>query len=151
VAPFLLDFILEPEDEQKKFVRLRWSHRESEEIFDASDLSDGTLRFICLTTLLLQPKLPAVIILDEPELGLHPAALNILAAMMQSVSAQTQIIASTQSVTLANQFGIDDIVVVERKDEASVFRRLEAAALKDWLDEYSVGDLWEKNVIGGNP
>lgn len=151
VAPFLRDFVLDPEDEQGKFIRLRWSHRGSEEVFDVADLSDGTLRFICLTTLLLQPKLPDVIILDEPELGLHPAALNILAAMMQSVSAHTQIIASTQSVTLANQFGIDDIVVVERKDEASVFRRLEADALKDWLDEYSVGDLWEKNVIGGNP
>jgi predicted ATPase len=151
VAPFIKDFVLEPEDEANRFVRFRWSHTSAERIFDVSDLSDGTLRFICLTTLLLQPSLPAIIIIDEPELGLHPAALNILAGMIQSVSARTQIIASTQSVTLTNQFGVDDIVVVDRKDEASVFRRLHIAELEGWLGEYSIGDLWEKNVIGGNP
>lgn len=151
VAPFISDFVLEPEDEAGRFLRLRWSHSNSEQIFDISDLSDGTLRFICLTTLLLQPNPPAIVIIDEPELGLHPAALNILAGMIQSVSARTQIIASTQSVTLANQFGVDDIIVVDRKDEASTFRRLDLKELEDWLGEYSIGDLWEKNVIGGNP
>lgn len=151
VAPFINDFVLEPEDEAGRYLRLRWSHRNSEQIFDISDLSDGTLRFICLTTLLLQPNPPPIIIIDEPELGLHPAALNILAAMMQSVSAGTQIIASTQSVTLANQFGVDDIIVVDRNDEASTFHRPDAQTLADWLGEYSIGDLWEKNVIGGNP
>lgn len=153
VAPFFLDFLLEPEKDNNDLIRLRWKHRGSDSIFEASDLSDGTLRFICLTTLLLQPKLPTIILLDEPELGLHPYALSILAGMMRNASNQTQIIASTQSVTLANQFSWRDLIVIDRKDEASSFRKLQESEIKEWLNdfEYGVGDLWEKNVIGGNP
>ncbi|MGV8891432.1 MAG: AAA family ATPase [Burkholderiaceae bacterium] len=152
VAPFFLDFFLEPEDDPE-FIRLRWRHRGSETIFDASDLSDGTLRFICLTTLLLQPNLPTIILLDEPELGLHPYALTILAGMIRNASNQTQIIASTQSVTLANQFSWEDLIVIDRIDESSVFRKLKKEEIEAWIVdyEYGVGDLWEKNIIGGNP
>jgi predicted ATPase len=151
IAPFFLDFVLEPEAENRAQIRLRWRHRGSEETFDASDFSDGTLRFICLATLLLQPKLPTVILLDEPELGLHPYALQILAGMMRKASSKTQIIASTQSVTLANQFSWEDLIVVDRVGDASRFRRLTAAEVAQWLDEYAIGELWEKNILGGTP
>jgi len=153
VAPFFRDFVLTPEGSSGEYVRLRWAHRGSEEIFEASDLSDGTLRFICLVTLLLQPEPPEVIILDEPELGLHPFALRILAGLIRSISARTQIIASTQSVTFANQFVADDIIVVDRVDESTQLRRLQPQELEAWMGDYDygVGDLWEKNIIGGTP
>ncbi len=153
VAPFFRDFVLAEEGNSGEYVRLRWAHRGSEEIFEASDLSDGTLRFICLVTLLLQPEPPEVIILDEPELGLHPFALRILAGLIRSISARTQIIASTQSVTFANQFVADDIIVVDRVDESTQLRRLQPQELEAWMGDYDygVGDLWEKNIIGGTP
>ena len=151
VAPFFLDFVLEPEGKDGKFMRLRWRHRASDTIFDASDFSDGTLRFICLVTLFLQPNMPSLILLDEPELGLHPFALAILAGLIRSVSDTTQVIASTQSVTFANQFAATDIIVVDQIDNASEFSRLDLERLKDWLSEYGVGELWEKNLLGGTP
>ena len=119
--------------------------------FNAYQLSDGTLRFICLATLLLQPNLPQTIIIDEPELGLHPVAVNKLAALIKKASAKTQIIISTQSVNLVDNFGPQDIIVVDRKDNATVFNRLDAESLDVWLKDYSLGEIWEKNVIGGQP
>lgn len=151
VAPFFQEFVLEPQSDNSQAIRLRWRHRGSEDTFDASDFSDGTLRFICLTTLLLQPNLPTIILLDEPELGLHPYALQILAGMMRTASSRTQIVASTQSVTLANQFSWDDLIVVDRVADASSFRRLAAEELEQWLDNYTMGELWEKNILGGTP
>ncbi|MEX8496536.1 AAA family ATPase [Leptothrix ochracea] len=149
VAPFFHDFIfqLEPKDQ----IRLRWKHKGSDEYFDATMLSDGTLRFICLTTLLLQPKLPTILLLDEPELGLHPFAMQLLAGMMRSASESTQIIASTQSVTLANEFGWDDLVVVDQVDNASKFRRLQEQEVAHWLEQYRLGDIWQMNLLGGTP
>lgn len=149
VAPFFQDFIFEPEP--KNMIRLRWKHKGSDDYFDATMLSDGTLRFICLTTLLLQPNLPSMILLDEPELGLHPFAMQLLAGMMRSASTKTQIIASTQSVTLANQFGWQDIVIVDQIENASVFRRLKEPEVKAWLEQYKLGDIWEMNLLGGTP
>lgn len=151
MAPFFLDFVLEPESDNPRQIRLRWRHRGCDDTFDAADFSDGTLRFICLTTLLLQPRLPTIILLDEPELGLHPYALQLLAAMMRTASGQTQIIASTQSVTLANQFSWEDLIVVDLIADASRFRRLNAEELDQWLDDYAIGELWEKNILGGTP
>jgi predicted ATPase len=151
VAPFFQDFILKPEKANPNQIRLRWKHRGTDDYFDANVLSDGTLRFICLTTLLLQPILPTMILLDEPELGLHPYAMQLLAGMMRSVAHQTQIIASSQSVTLANQFEWQDLIIVEQTDNASQFRRLSEPEIKLWLDNYRLGDLWEKNLIGGTP
>ncbi len=151
VAPFFQDFILIPDKNNIDQIRLRWKHKGSDSYFDANSLSDGTLRFICLTTLLLQPYHPTVILLDEPELGLHPYAIHLLAAMIKSASTKTQIIASTQSVTLANQFEWQNIVIVEQKDGASHFSRLEESDVKIWLDDYKMGELWEKNLIRGTP
>lgn len=149
VAPFFHDFDLVPDERDS--IRLRWKHRGTDAYFDASALSDGTLRFMGLTTLLLQPELPNTILLDEPELGLHPYAIQLLAAMMRSASQKTQIIASTQSVTLANEFHWQDLVVVDQHDGESRFRRLERNQVEAWLDAYRLGDLWEKNLLGGTP
>jgi len=151
VAPFFHDFILKPEKTDPDSIRLRWKHRGTDDYFDANAFSDGTLRFICLTTLLHQPVLPLMILLDEPELGLHPYAMQLLAGMMRSVAHKTQIIASSQSVTLANQFEWQDLIIVEQPENASLFRRLNEEQIKVWLDNYRIGELWEKNLIGGTP
>ena len=151
VAPFFDRFNLQPSELNPDKIRLEWLEKGSEAYFNASVLSDGTLRFICMATLLLQPQLPSVILVDEPELGLHPSAISVLANLLQSAAKRTQVLISTQSVTLVNHFEPQDVVVVERKEGQSVFRRLDRADMTSWLDDYGLGDLWEKNVIGGRP
>lgn len=151
VAPFFGDFRLQPSRLNQEKIQLEWQHIGSERYFNAHSFSDGTLRFICLATLLLQPELPATILLDEPELGLHPYAVSILAEMIQSATTKTQIIAGTQSVTLVNQFQLEDIVVIERENEQSQFKKLKSKEMIHWLDDYGLGELWEKNVLGGRP
>jgi predicted ATPase len=151
VAPFFDDFRLRPSPFNEQKIQLEWSERSSDAYFNAHALSDGTLRFICLATLLLQPDLPSLILIDELELGLHPYAIQVLAGLVRSASEKTQVILSTQSVSLVNQFAPEDLVVVDRSDGASVFRRLSAEDTKDWLEGYSLGELWEKNVFGGRP
>ncbi len=154
VAPYFHDFYLEPNPENPNSIRLRWLHAGQEDaIFSASQLSDGTLRFICLATLFLQPEglLPKTIIIDEPELGLHPYAIQLLASMMKSCATKTQVIAATQSVTLLNQFTFEDLIVVDRKDNASVFKRPTKEEADTWMEKYGLGELWEKNWLGGTP
>lgn len=152
IAPFFDKFQLEPLALNKEKIRLEWKHVNSDEYFNANHLSDGILRMICLITLLLQPDPPDTIIIDEPELGLHPSAIHQLAAIFKSVSAEgKQIICSTQSVTLLNQFNPEDIIVVDRENNESKFKRLEEESLDEWLNQYAIGELWEKNVLGGRP
>ena len=152
-APFFGDFVLHPSQFNPDTIQLRWRERGMDMTFGPHVLSDGTLRFICLATLLLQPpdRLPATIILDEPELGLHPYAVALFADMVCSVSEHTQVILATQSVTLVNQFGPEDILVVDRMGGETTFRRFSEEEIATWLDEYGMGDLWEKNVLGGRP
>ena len=151
IAPFFEGFQLEPSRLNPDKIRLEWKEQGSETYFNAHALSDGTLRFMCLATLLLQPTMPAVILLDEPELGLHPAAISLLAALLESTSQKTQILVATQSVTLINQLGPDFVWVVERENRASVFKHLVSAEMSTWLENYSLGELWEKNILGGRP
>lgn len=154
VAPYFHDFYLEPRgNEGGKKVLLRWIHRDHDEPFSANQLSDGTARFICMATLFLQPKMlrPESIILDEPELGLHPAALEVLADIVKATAKENQVICSTQSVTFANQFSPEDFIVVDQEKGASTFKRVDEIDLKDWLEDYSMGDIWSKNIIGGRP
>ncbi len=154
IAPYFADFELEPNEGNTEQIILRWKQKNCDNIFNASQLSDGTLRFICLATLLLQPEKlqPATIIIDEPELGLHPYAVTIFAELVKQLSATKQIILSTQSIELLNEFSPEDIVVVDNIDESSSFRRLEPEELKDWLEEdYSLGELWNKNLLGSTP
>ncbi|MDR0902014.1 MAG: AAA family ATPase, partial [Opitutaceae bacterium] len=128
-----------------------WAEKSNDAYFNATSLSDGTLRFICLAALLLQPDLPPLILLDEPELGLHPAAINLLAALLQSAATKTQIIVATQSVTLVDQFTPAEVWTVDREDNQSMFRHLAKQDLGAWLDGYSLGELWQKNVLGARP
>lgn len=152
VAPFIKDFLLEPMKLNNNLVRLRWIHKEdADSVFDTSQLSDGTLRTICLVTLLLQPDPPATIIIDEPELGLHPYAITLLGSLIKSVSSHQQIILSTQSVSLIDNFEPEDIIVVDYYEKQSHFKRLNSNELNEWLSEYSLGELWVKNVLGGRP
>jgi predicted ATPase len=150
-APFFDDFVLRPTPMNPDRIRLEWKEKASDAYFNASYLSDGTLRFICLSTLLLQPSPPTTILIDEPELGLHPAAIALLASMMKSAATNGQIIVSTQSATLLNHFSPQEVIVVERDQDQSTFRRLEPSVLTEWLEDYSMGELWEKNVLGGRP
>lgn len=152
-APFLEDFILEPSALNEDKIRLEWRHRGSDAYFDASSLSDGTLRFIALATLLLQPKSlrPSVVLLDEPELGLHPHAITLLAALVKQVSVETQVVLATQSSLLLDHFGPEDVLVADRVNGATGFTRLDGKELEEWLCDYSLGQLWEKNELGGRP
>ncbi len=153
VAPFFVDFDLEPAGQNRTDIILNWRHRESDLVFGPHQLSDGTLRAICLISLLQQPQddLPLVIVVDEPELGLHPDALGLVASLFHAVSDHAQVLISTQSSTFVDAFEPEDIVVVERAGEATTFARPDAEKLREWLEDYSLGEVWEKNVIGGGP
>ena len=150
ILPFFDDFILEPIGDS---ILLQWREPGSDLTFSSSNASDGTLRIMALITLLLQPDemIPPVLILDEPELGLHPYAINIVAGLLNSVSTHSQVIAATQSMTFIDHFNPEDIVVVDREERESTYKRLDPDHYKDWLAEYSIAELWEKNVIGGRP
>jgi predicted ATPase len=149
--PFFGKFIFIHNPEANK-IQLKWQDREGNE-FLIHALSDGTLRFICLVTLLLQPSqfLPATILIDEPELGLHPYAINLLAALLQRAAETSQVIVATQSVELLNSFTPEDVVVADRKGNESTFKRLKKEDLEIWLEDYALGDLWLQNVFGGRP
>ena len=153
IAPFFDDFVLEPLALNEDTIRLEWKHKGTDAYFDVSSLSDGTLRFIALATLLQQPKelRPSVILLDEPELGLHPYAITMLASMVKSASVDTQIILATQSPILLDYFEPEDVLVADRVDGATEFTRLNSGELAVWLEDYSIGELWEKNHFGGRP
>lgn len=141
VAPFFDDFVLRPDARER--ILLRWRQHDSDAVFSANQLSDGTLRFICLATLLLQPELPALVVLDEPELGLHPSAIMQLADLLRQAARRSQVLIATQSVTLMNQFELDDLIVVDRAEGESTFSRPDPERLK----HHSLGELWEKNLI----
>ena len=151
IAPYFKSFKLRPNPLSPDTITLEWDEVESDMYLDANSFSDGTLRFIALATLLLQPELPETVIVDEPELGLHPTAINKLAALVRKASLKKQIILATQSVNFVNCFEPQDIIVVDRENKQTVFHRLNTEDLAAWIDEYSIGDIWEKNVIGGQP
>jgi predicted ATPase len=151
-APFFDDFKLRPMPMTPDMIQLEWQQGDSDYPFRANQLSDGTLRFICLATALLQPHPPATVLFDEPELGLHPYALTLLGNLFkQAASPGKQVIISTQSAQLLNEFDPEDVIVVERTNGESTFRRLESSQLSEWLEEYTLGELWQKNVLGGRP
>jgi predicted ATPase len=151
IAPYFDDFVLEP-DSSKQII-LNWREKDSDLVFGPHQLSDGTLRAMFLVALLLQPEteLPRLLIIDEPELGLHPYALNAIASLIKTASHHTQVLVSTQSSSFLDQFDPSDLVVVDRQQNASVFTRPDPVALESWLEEYSLGEVWEKNVIAGGP
>lgn len=152
-APFFEDFVLKPRSLCPDTIQLEWRHRHSDAHFGTSSLSDGTLRFMALATLLLQPVAmrPKVILIDEPELGLHPYAVTLLAAMLREASVDSQIIVATQSPLLLDHFEPEEVLVTDRQEGATTIRKLCAESLSAWLEEYSLGELWEKNEFGGRP
>lgn len=152
VTPFFDDFILKPRKKgEKETVNLSWKQKGSDYPMQPYHFSDGTIRFICLVTSLLQPEPPSTIVIDEPELGLHPYAIEILAELIQAASEKTQVIVSTQSPLLIDNFDPEDIIVVNRESGASTFKRLDAKELSHWLEDYSLGELWRKNIVAGGP
>jgi len=153
INPRFGDFVLEPRALNPSQIMLNWREKGRDYMFGPHQLSDGTLRVMALATLLLQPEkeLPGILLIDEPELGLHPYALGVIAALLRKVSHYSHVIVSTQSAELLNFFEPEEVIVVDRKKEESEFRRLNALELSSWLEDYSLSELWEKNVLGGGP
>jgi predicted ATPase len=151
IAPFFDSFQLSPSRLNPDKIRLEWREKGNDAYFNASSFSDGTLRFICLATLLMQPELPRLVLLDEPELGLHPAAIVLLADLLRSASQRTQLIVATQSVGLVNQLSHEEVWTVDREDGQSVFHHLAQEDLGNWLEGYALGELWEMNRLGARP
>ncbi len=150
VAPFFDDFVLVPDGHQQ--LTLRWREKGVETVFSANRFSDGTLRFVCLATLLLLPERPSTVVLDEPELGLHPFAVSQLASLLRSAATGGhKVVIATQSVNLLSEFGVSETGVVERTSEGTTVTRPDPQALVTWLDQYSLGEIWEKNLLGGRP
>jgi predicted ATPase len=153
ILPEFDDFDLQPDRLNPNEIALAWHRVGTDYQFGPHQISDGSLRAMAILTLLLQPKkeLPGVIILDEPELGLHPYAITIIAGLLHAASASSQVIVATQSQAFLDHFAPSEIIVVDADKNGSHFKRLSEEELKDWLADYSVGELWEKNVIGGGP
>jgi predicted ATPase len=158
IAPFFDDFAIAPQRLNPRNVLLDWRARDSDYLFGPHQLSDGTLRAIALVTVLLQPEdsLPDILVIDEPELGLHPSAVEIIAGLVRAAALKSQVILATQSTALLDHFEPEDVIVTDIEvmglDRGrSRFRRLDPADLADWLTDYSVSELWQKNVIGGGP
>ncbi len=151
IAPYFLDFFFRPEVNGN--IKLRWQSKHSSTIYGANDLSDGTIRFIALAVLFMQPNIPKTIIIDEPELGLHPTAIAKLAGLVKSVSSKNcQVIIATQSTDLISHFDPEDIITVDQINGESVFERLSSEALKQWLEDYTIDDLWKRNILStGQP
>ncbi len=152
IAPFFRDFHLAPKGrEGDESILLRWRHRDYDEVLSANQLSEGAARFICLAALLLQPEalMPPTIILDEPELGLHPFAIAVATEMIRTLPRGIQIICATQSVRFINDFNPEDIIVVDMDKGASIFSRPNVAALEMSLEYEHLGDLWDSNMFKG--
>jgi len=152
IAPYFKGFELKPKEQNNEQIALRWKQKDYDGILIPSQLSDGTLRFICLATLLLQPEelQPSIIVIDEPELGLHPYAMTIFVELVKKAAVRKQVIMATQSTELLDHFEAEDVIVVDRTANGSVFKRLNAEKLAAWLeDDYSLGELWNKNLFGG--
>jgi predicted ATPase len=151
--PQFHDFDLSPSAFNENNIILNWYEKDSDYLFGPHQVSDGSLRFMALASLLLQPpqSIPPLIVLDEPELGLHPSAISLLAAMVKTASQNCQVILATQSTTLINEFEAENIIIVERDGEKSNFNKLNIKDLENWLHRYSLSEIWEKNIIGGRP
>ena len=132
---------------------LRWKAKGTDKTFGAHLTSDGSLRFFALTTLLNLPPemLTDVILLDEPELGLHPAAMTLVGGMIQALGYDRQVIVATQSPLLVDTFSLNEIIVLELQDGETKIRRLDPNEYQNWLKEYTTGELWQKNLLGGRP
>lgn len=154
IAPFFITFSLEPEvsgPDGSEICRLRWVQKGSERLMQPWQFSDGTIRFIALIVALMQPTPPSTILIDEPELGLHPRALSTFRGLIHEASNRMQVIVTTQSPSLLRSMSPEDIITIGREHGASTFNRLNRNELHDWLEEYTLEDLWNMNVIHAGP
>ena len=153
VYPKFDDFVLKEETQGRDdLVRLQWMQKGSDYIFQPHQLSDGTLSFICIAAALIGETNSSLMIFDEPELGLHPAALTFMSSLMKSIADRTQIIITTQSPALLDYFEPENVIVVEQNElGVSEFKRLDCKRLESWLEDYSLSELWSKNELGGRP
>jgi predicted ATPase len=153
IVPGFDDFVLEPRELNSRNILLNWRQVGKDYLFGPHQFSDGALRAIALITLFQQPEdeLPNLIVVDEPELGLHPHAMLIISGLIRAASSHTQVLLATQSPTFLDHFNPDEVIVAEQKEDASQFRRVTPDELRDWLQQYSLGELWQKNVLGGGP
>ena len=154
IMPLFDDFVLEPQVNgatPDHLVRLRWRELGTHYVYQPWQMSDGALRALALITVLMQPDPPPTIIIDEPELGLHPNALDFLAGLMHCAAQETQLIVTTQSPDLLRTMEPEDVVVVHNRSGETAFERLEREPQAIWLEEYSLGELWLKNVIQAGP
>lgn len=152
IAPVVKELRPVPTTGKGRSVRLDWVD-DQDQLFAVHQLSDGTLRAIALITALAQPsgRLPRFISIDEPELGLHPAAISILADLARSVSRHCQVLFATQSAAFLDHFQPEEVVVVERDRGVTTLRRLDAGDLREWLEDYSLSEIFDKGVVGGRP
>jgi predicted ATPase len=153
MLPWFEEFAFLPPAANPKSVLLNWRERNCDTVFGPHQLADGALRVMALVTLLSLPERlrPPIILIDEPELGLHPYAVTLLASMLRTAALHSQVIIATQSVSLLDHFEPEEIVVVDRDCRESVFQRLDTERLAEWIEEYSLGELWERNILGGGP
>ena len=149
VAPFFGAFVLKEVSPGQ--TQLLWKDRYSDLLYYPHQLSDGTVRYICLATLLLQPAPASTIVIDEPELGLHPYAIRLLASLLHEAAQRAQLIVSTQASLLLDELTPEQVIVVNHHEGETLFERQNSAKLADWLKEYTLGQLWEKNELGGLP
>lgn len=149
VAPFFGTFVLKEVGAEQ--TQLLWKDRYSDLLYYPHQLSDGTVRYICLATLLLQPDPPSTILIDEPELGLHPQAIKLLASLLHEAANRAQLIVSTQSSVLLDEFEPEQVIVANHQNGETVLARQDKDRLEEWLKEYTLGQLWEKNELGGQP
>ena len=132
-------------------VTLAWYERDSNTPFYANQLSEGTLRYLWLVTILLTPQRPPLLLLDEPELSLHPALLRLLAALLQDAALTTQIVVATQSSDLIGWLMPEEVLIADKEDGKTLFTWAADLDLKAWLDEYTLRDLWLMGNLGGRP
>jgi predicted ATPase len=153
IVPAFDDFVLEPRELNPRNILLNWRQLGQDYLFGPHQFSDGALRAIALVTVFQQPEdeLPNLIVVDEPELGMHPHAMLIISGLMRAVASHTQVLVATQSPTFLDDFDPAEVIVAEERERASHYRRLAPEELRDWLQQYSLGELWQKNVLGGGP
>ncbi len=132
---------------------LRWKAKEPDRLFGAHLTSDGSLRFFALVTLLNLPSemLPHVLLLDEPELGLHPAAVSLVGDMIRSLSVDRQVIVATQSPLLVDAFDLSEIITLDLREGQTECRKVDPKEYRQWLEDFTTGELWQKNLLGGRP
>jgi len=148
IAPFVQDInFSHDKGGVEDRIRIIWTQVGSEYRFNAQHFSDGTIRFLCILVAIFQAKPPGMLVIDEPELGLHPEAVALLAGLLNSASHRMQLVVTTQSPMLLSQFTPDDVITVDQRNGCSDFRRLDGKRLTKWLKDYSLGEIWQKGLM----